>query len=211
VTLVQSTDYPWNDTVRIRVNLDHPAGFRLCLRIPGWVNGQPLPSDLYRYQDPTPGLWSVTVNGKKAASEVRDGYAVLNRSWKPGDEVVLTLPMPVRRVVGNPRIEATRGLVALERGPVVYCLEGVDNGGKVQNAVLPDSARVRAVSRPDTLGGVAVLEITGAQRVEKGGPEPAKAGPAELLAVPYAVWNNRGPGAMTVWLAADPAHARNDF
>lgn len=200
VTITQETTYPWDGAVKLRVDPAQPGSFALCLRIPGWVRGQPLPSDLYTYDDPSPAAWSLKVNGATLAAEVKDGYARISRAWQAGDVVELNLPMPVRRVAGNPKVTATRGQVALERGPLVYCFEGIDNRGSVSTVALPAAVKVAATFKPDLLGGVTVLEIDGALRVQ---PKP-DGGPAEtplrLVAVPYAFWNNRGAAPMTVWL-----------
>ena len=167
VRLVQTTRYPWDGAVKIAVEPEAAAEFTLCLRVPGWVRGQPVPGDLYSYDDATPAAWSVKVNGAAVAVEPVDGYARLARKWQAGDVVELDLPMPVRRVAGNPLVEATRGQVALERGPVVYSFEGIDNDGAVLDVALPAAAKVTPDFRPDMLGGVSVLQIDGAVRVKR--------------------------------------------
>jgi hypothetical protein len=200
VKIGQSTRYPWDGAVDVRVDPEKTGTFSLCLRIPGWVRGQPLPSDLYRYEDATPAAWSVRVNGEAVEAVVKDGFAVVRREWKLGDRVQLDLPMPVRRVAGNENIAATRGQVALERGPIVYALEGCDNDGKLSDIFLPETAEARPAARGDLPGGVTVLEISGAARRTEAGQVAAA-----LTAIPYAVWNNRGLSPMRVWLprAAD--------
>jgi DUF1680 family protein len=208
VVLEQTTRYPWDGAVTIRVKPTQPATFSLCLRIPGWVQGQPLPSDLYSYDDPTPAKWTVRVNGEPITVELKQGFAPITRPWKDGDTVTLDLPMPVRRVAGNPKIAATRGLVALERGPVVYAFEGLDNDGAVFDAVLPATATVTPEYRANLLGGVTVLKVAGAERAFRKDSGEVATKPASLLAVPYANWANRGLSPMTVWVARDAAHAR---
>lgn len=208
VKLMQSTDYPWKGLVKISVEPAKPTDFELCLRIPGWVRGQPLPSDLYTYDDPAPAAWTIRVNGETAKAEMVDGFARIQRSWKAGDIVELDLPMPVRRVKGNEKIAATRGQVALERGPVVYALEGLDNKNAIFDIALPASATPKAIHKPDLLGGVTVLEVSGAQRVvrKEGGGFEEKA--ETITAIPYASWNNRGLSSMTVWMGRDAEHVR---
>lgn len=208
VKLIQSTDYPWKGLVKISVEPAKPADFELCLRIPGWVRGQPLLSDLYAYDDPSPAAWTIQVNGETAEPKIVDGYARIQRTWKAGDIVKLDLPMPVRRVKGNEKIAATRGQVALERGPVVYALEGLDNKNAIFDIALPTSATPKAVHKPDLLGGVTVLEVSGAQRVvrKQGGGFEEKA--ETITAIPYASWNNRGLSSMTVWMGRDAEHVR---
>jgi hypothetical protein len=189
VEIRQQTTYPWAGGILLEVDPAKPADFELCLRIPGWVRGQPLPTDLYTYDDPAPAAWSVKVNGQPVQPTLAQGCARIRRTWKSGDVVELDLPMPVRRVAGNPKISSTRGQVALERGPIVYAFEGVDHGGDVSAITLPATATVTAVPRPDLLGGVTVLEI--------GGAKPS-------TAIPYALWNNRGLSPMRVWVPRDP-------
>ena len=208
VKLEQTTRYPWDGAVTLRLRPEKPGRFTLALRIPGWVQGQPLPSDLYAYDDPTPAQWSVRVNGERVAVEPQQGFAAITRSWREGDTVALDLPMPVRRVAGHAKIAATRGLVALERGPVVYAFEGTDNDGAVFDAVLPATARVTAEPRDPLLGGVTVLKVESAERAFRRDSGDTATKAARLAAIPYAVWANRGLSPMTVWVARDPAHAR---
>lgn len=208
IKLKQITDYPWSGDIKIQVSPAAPAPFTLCLRIPGWVRGQPLPSDLYNYEDPKPARWSLRVNGNLVRPAVENGVASIAREWKIGDEVALHFDLPVRRVLGHEKIAALRGLVALERGPVVYALEGTDNGGSVFDAVLPAQARIKAEHRADLLGGVTVLKIAGARKASRLENGDVAASPAALTAIPYAVWANRGLAPMAVWMAQDVSKAR---
>jgi DUF1680 family protein len=205
VTLVQTTDYPWYGEIHLAVNPATPTKFTLSLRIPEWTRGQPLPSDLYYYANAAPTGWHVRVNGIEVKVDLHDGYARLQRTWKPGDQVLLSLSMPVRRVLGNSKIAATEGKVALERGPVVYCLEGVDNNDHVFNAVLGGPETIEAVYHPELLGGVTVLDIENAEHLASDGKELQKN--VRLTAIPYYAWNNRGTSSMTVWLERGPAPA----
>jgi DUF1680 family protein len=208
VQLAQATNYPWDGAIRIKVTPATAANFSLRLRIPGWARGNPVPSDLYTYDDPKSEPWTIKINGEPVTASLDAGYAVLDRKWNPGDVVELKLPMPVRRVAGNEHIADLRGMVALERGPVVYTFEGIDNDGAVDNLVLPESAKVRPVERPDFLGGVTTLEVDGAQRVTRTDDGPVTEQPAKLIAIPYAAWNNRGLSPMSVWLPRDAKSVR---
>lgn len=190
VTLTQATQYPWKGRVRLTVDPAKPAAFALRLRVPGWAQGQPVPSDLYRFENPasTPH-WTVSVNGSPVAATLDHGYAVLTRTWRAGDVVELDLPMPVRRVLGNAHIEATRGRVAFERGPVVYCVEDVAHGPVAPDAlVVDDRVPVKAAYRPNLLGGVTALDLTLASDHR------------QVTAIPYYSWDNRGLAPMAVWL-----------
>lgn len=191
VRIVQETRYPWEGTVELRVHPDGAAPWTLALRIPGWarqarleVNGEPV------------DLRGVT----------EKGYARLTRRWQDGDRVRLELPIPVERIEAHPRVRADAGRVAIQRGPIVYCLEEVDNGPNLAAVALPREAPLRAEWRPDLLGGVVVITGKGWRTAESGWAElyrPAGAAAREevtLTFVPYATWANREPGEMLVWV-----------
>jgi uncharacterized protein len=200
VELRQATEYPWKGDVAISVKPDAEAEFALHVRVPGWAREQPVPSDLYKYKDGAGLPYTLSVNGQPVKTELMQGYAVLKRRWKAGDTVQLSLPMPVRRVVSDDRVAANKGRVALERGPIVYAVESVDNAGDVFNVVLPDDAVLSAKPRPDLLGGVTV--ITGRALGLYPGDDGRSVVTREqdFLAVPYNVWSNRGEDRMAVWL-----------
>lgn len=197
VTLRQQTQYPWEGQVRVTVTPEKPGEFDLCLRIPGWAQGRLMPGDLYRFDNPEPVKWTVMVNGVPiSAGPTEKGYVRLHREWKAGDVVELNLPMPVRRVYSHENVTFTRGQAALYRGPVLYCLEGVDNPGfSVLSMVLPAEAAVRAERCAELLGGVTVLRGKGVADGKK---------PVEFTAIPYYAWANRGVHEMTAWPIEDP-------
>jgi len=194
VKLAQQTDYPWGGRVRLTVTLEKPAEFALCLRLPGWALGRPVPSDLYRFGSPKVPPVGLKVAGRAVAPAPQaDGYVHLKRRWQAGDVVELDLPMPVRRVYAHEKVEADKGKVALMRGPIVYCLEAVDHAGAdLFKLSLPPKAKVAAEHRPNLLGGVTVLRAAGRDGQRR---------PVDLTAIPYYAWANREPGAMTVWIA----------
>ncbi len=187
VTVRQETDYPWSGRVRLTVSPAAPTSLTLRVRIPGWVRGRPVPSELYGYDEATPAAWSLRVGGQAVAAPLEQGYAVLTRVWRAGDVVELDLPMPVRTVHASPRVAALAGRVALERGPVVYCVEGQDSPVAPGDLTLSPRAEVTAVAQAGLLGGVTTLAVTD-------GPATA------FTAVPYYAWNNRGLAPMAVWL-----------
>ena len=200
VELRQATEYPWKGDVAISVKPDSAAEFALHVRVPGWAREQPVPSELYKYKDGAGLPYTLSVNGQPVKAELDRGYAVLKRRWKAGDTVQLSLPMPVRRLVSDERVAANRGRVAIERGPIVYTIESVDNGGDVFNVVLPDAAVLTAQQRPDLLGGVTVItgKALGLYPGDDGRTVVTKE--QEFVAVPYNVWSNRGEDRMAVWL-----------
>ena len=191
VTLMQRTDYPWDGKVTFQIRTDTDVRFPLKIRIPGWAREKPVPGDLYRYLEEKPDSITITVNGETVAVDPEKGYAGVIRKWSDGDIIELDLPMPVRRVIANDMVEADRGKVALERGPVVYCVEWTDHGGKVLDLVIPGDAPLSAVRHDGLLGGITVIQ---------GKVQRKNGQPADLLAIPYYAWSHRGPGEMTVWM-----------
>lgn len=191
VRIEQETRYPWDGRVRITVTPDEPTVAAIHVRIPGWARGEPVPSDLYRFadrqQEQEPP--SLSLDGETVALDNREGFATMRREWKQGDVLDLVLPMPVRRVRAKDAVAADEGKLALQRGPLVYAAEAVDNGGRVLDLALPGNASFGA-EWDDLLGGV--VRLTGLA-VRRGKEVP-------FTAIPYFDWANRGPGEMVVWL-----------
>lgn len=208
VKISQRTDYPWNGNVTLEINPEVASSFTLCLRVPGWAQGKPLPSDLYTYDNPTPANWSVKLNGKEVRASVESGFVAIERKWNKGDVVALSLPMEIRRVAGNPKIAATRDQVALERGPIVYAFEALDNNGSVFDAVLPADATIQSEHKPEVLAGATLLKVANAAKAYRDDQDQLRTRPAQLVAIPYALWANRGLTPMTVWVAREPKAAR---
>jgi hypothetical protein len=211
VQIRQETRYPWDGKIGISVDPEEEGEFAVLVRIPGWATGRPVPSELYRYlpmrERKKTRAVVLSVNRSRIVPEIEGGFARIRRAWKKGDRIDLDLPMPVRRVVADDRVVADRGRVALERGPIVYCLEGADHlGDAVSGIALPDESALEAEHVPDLLGGVTVIRGEGLLSVstESGMPRIAK---TKLLAVPYFAWGHRGVGEMTVWIPRSPSAA----
>jgi DUF1680 family protein len=204
----QETLYPWDGKVKMTVTPDETAKFTINLRIPGWARNEVVPSNLYRFEHQVNEPPMMKVNGKSAPLNMNRGYAVLQRSWKKGDVVELNLPMPVRRVVANEEVSDDVGKVALQRGPLVYCVEWPDmKDGHVVNLLLDDEP-LTAEFRPDLLNGV---EIVKGEALSLRYADPHKTLEKErvgLTAIPYYAWANRGRGEMAVWLARTESGAR---
>jgi uncharacterized protein len=200
VGLRQETRYPWDGSVRITWTRVPSAALTLKLRVPGWARDEPVPSDLYCFLHENHEQPTLCVNAAPVPVEIQDGYATLERCWQAGDEVVFVLPMPVRRVVAHDRVTADRGRMALERGPIVYALEGVDHSrGEVLNIVISDDTALRASHRPDLLGGVSVISGE-AERLCRNRSGSVECERIEFTAIPYFAWANRGPTEMLVWV-----------
>lgn len=191
VKLRQETRYPWDGQVSIRIDLDQPAHFGLRLRIPGWCRNA-----------------QVQVNGEAVdtAGKIERGYLRLERNWQPGDRVSLDLAMPVERMHAHPDVEADAGCIALQRGPLVYCLEGIDNTIPLHRIFLPDQAELTGTFMPDLLDGITVIGGTALAAATAGWgdtlyrAEKPEMQPCTITAIPYYAWDNRAPGAMRVWI-----------
>jgi uncharacterized protein len=201
VQISQRTDYPWNGKVVITVNPQKPTDFHLYIRIPGWAQNKPVPSDLYRFTDKNAEPVSLKVNGKPVTPDIQKGFARINRNWKNGDTVELNLPMPARRLAANDAVTEDRGKVAIQRGPLVYCVEWPDvEGGSVFNLLVPDDAKLKTVFRAGLLNGIETIEGTGFDCKIDGQGKLVR-NEKNFLAIPYYAWAHRGKGEMTVWLA----------
>ncbi len=198
VAVRQETRYPWDGAVKIAVDPETEAEFTLDVRIPGWALGRPVPTDLYRFADANDQKPALRVNGATIALDMDKGYARLKRVWKKGDVVDLALPMPIRKVVAHPSLKEDAGKIALQRGPIVFCAEGIDNGGRVLDLALAENAKFTAEFRPGLLNGVVVLKGK-ASVPSVGGPAAGTANERDFLAVPYYAWANRGAGEMRIW------------
>ncbi len=195
------TNYPWEGRVKLTATPTKPVAYALHLRIPGWARNVPVPGGLYRFSDSTASApVTIRLNGKPLAYREEKGYAVIDRAWRNGDVVELELPMAVRQVVSRQELKANQDRVALQRGPLVYCVEGVDNEGRAWDIIVPDTATFtiqpkQIVDEPAVAIQAAVSAI-----------EPAADGktvrlvPRTVTAIPYYTWANRGNSPMQVWL-----------
>ena len=184
------SNYPWSEKVRITVRPEQPASFTVALRIPAWCR--------------KPAL---SVNGKRVGiNTLTKGYAKVRREWKKGDRIELSLPMPPERVEAHPSVRHDCGRVALQRGPVVYCLEETDNGKNLNDIVLPREAKLTVKKDKALFGGIPVITARARRRSTAGWEKKlyrtarSPAVPAPLKAIPYFMWANRTEGEMLVWI-----------
>jgi len=180
--LTQQTRYPWDGKIVLRIDPERPTDATLAIRIPGWARGEAMPSDLYRFATNDSQRPTLQLNSSPVSLSLQQGYARIQRRWQKGDVVQLDLPMPIRRVLAHDGIVEDRDKAAVQRGPIVYCLEGVDNNGHAADVRLPLDAPLNHRFEADLLGGVEVVRSD------------------TLTAVPYYAWNNRGKGEMVVWI-----------
>ena len=211
VILEQSTDYPWDGDIAIKIVQNKAKAFNMMIRIPGWVQSRVVPSDLYSYSDDIFSTYEITVNGQTVDSELEDGYFVINRNWKKGDIIRIHFDMPVRTVVANPRVTDDRGRVAIERGPLVYCTEWADNAdinprhlllGKVEGGKWKVE-RDYAIENKE--GDGKTFQVTAinmpAQEASISDDGRLAVRDVDVTLIPYYAWNHRGAGKMDVWLA----------
>ena len=191
VKIRQITDYPWKEKVKIKVDPEKAATFSVALRIPDWCKKA-----------------QISVNGKPVnfTQMMKKGYAVIKRNWEPGDKIEMTLPMPVERVYAHPSVRHDAGRFAIQRGPIVYCLEEVDNGKNLHAISIPAKNVLKAKTEPKTLGGF--VSIVGKGQIFDGAnwkgelyrQDSSPVRSIDIKAIPYSMWNNRKPGEMIVWL-----------
>jgi len=207
VALRMETDYPWQGHVRVTIEHTNSLPWKIGLRLPGWCRKLPSASGGVREA-------SVQVNGQPVKVSAGEGYVTIERVWHEGDTVELDFPMAPQLIEPHPRSDSTRGCVAIERGPIVYCLEQCDQEPPANDAFmdvqLDETAPLEATWRGDLSGGVMAVEAIGYavdmdswqdrlyRPVRNRGDLPRR--PVRLTAVPYHVWANRGPGAMRVWI-----------
>lgn len=208
VTLSQETRYPWNGDIALTVDKNSAGRFAMKLRIPGWVRNQVVPSDLYTYTDGKRLSYQVKVNGELQEAELgADGYFTITRQWKKGDKVELHFDMEPRVVKANARVEADRGRVAVERGPLVYCAEWPDNDFDVLSVLLNRQPSFTVTEKPDLLYGLNQIQ-TPAQTLKYDTEGRLSVQDVTLTLIPYYAWAHRGTGRMAVWLPSDVKAAR---
>lgn len=199
VQLAMQSGLPWKGTATIAVDPAKKKAFALHLRIPGWLH-QPVPGDLYHYADGKDLKPAISVNGQTVAYAVKDGYAVIDRTWKKGDVISIAFPMEVRQVVSRPEVKQNNGRVALQYGPLVYCVEGKDNGDNAWSIVMPEKASYVANFQPELLGGVNTISFDANVAQVSADGKSVSTVTKKVTAIPYYSWNNRGASTMQVWL-----------
>ncbi|MFX1388490.1 MAG: glycoside hydrolase family 127 protein [Promethearchaeota archaeon] len=182
IVLKQDTNYPWEGDIKISIKTKQKKEFVIALRIPSWAQNKPISSDLYRYLKNNPENIILKINKDQIDFKVEKGFIKINKVWEQEDVIELKIPMPIRRVLANRQVEVNIGKVAIERGPIVFCVESLDNEiDSIFKLILNDEDKLRAVYREDLLDGICF--ITG-----------------KVNFIPYYSWANRGKSEMTVWI-----------
>lgn len=203
VLLEQQTDYPWSGDVKIVINPVETNAFDMKIRIPGWAEGDVVPSDLYSFIGQKNGDVQIQLNGKPYKYRKEKGYAVVTNKWKKGDVIAISFPMEPRQVITHEAVKTNNGLVAVERGPLVYCAEFADNNGEVRNLSLPETTSYELKSCPDLANGIYMINAIGKKYTISSDMKDVKAEDAEIRLIPYYARAYRGAGEMKVWLPRD--------
>lgn len=208
IIISQETDYPWNGKIKIKINSSVKNNVSIKIRIPCWCSGKPTPGNLYDFVDAHSDKINILLNGTPHNINTEKGYITITKEWVEGDVIEVTLPMPVRRITASPAVECNQGKTAFQRGPVVYCFEGIDNPNNHSlNLFIPDSNKIETRFEKDLLNGIVTLngKCKSTSINEKGEKVSAE---GSFKAVPYSVWNNRGKGEMAVWISQDENFAK---
>ncbi|MBN8650726.1 MAG: glycoside hydrolase family 127 protein [Cytophagales bacterium] len=200
IPVTMSTNYPWDGKTTLTLNPKTKSKFKVSLRIPGWLQGEAVPGDLFVFENKTPDAFTVLVNGKPAPYQMENGYAVLTREWKKGDVVELNFSMDVKRLTSRSEVKQNEGRVALQRGPLVYCVEGADNGGQAWNFILPDKATFTTQFNKDLLEGITTIQFSAPTLQINPDGQSISTETKNITAIPYYAWCNRGQNQMQVWL-----------
>lgn len=211
VNIVQESGFPWKGDVRLSLEPEKASDFGLRIRIPGWAVDAPVPSDLYSFNKSTTGNITVELNGEAVEYDIDNGYILIDRNWKNASTVNVNFPFEVREIIAHDSVEADRGKIALQAGPIVYCAEWPDQENeKVLNLVLDTSEDLQIENGSP---------IMGVERSIKGKAHSLKLNEdntisrtgVDFTAIPYYAWAHRGPGEMAVWIAVDEDAAVNKY
>jgi uncharacterized protein len=208
IQVTETTNYPWNGKVALQINPENSSAFALHIRIPGWVNANPVPGKLYTTNAQKQAV-IIYLNGKPITYSIEKGYAVINRTWKKADKLTFEFPMQAQRIFANENVKADNGRFAIQYGPVMYCLEGMDNkDSMVQNIVVEKNAPLQVSYNATMLNGINVVTMQGQGTKRQLNSNTLISSKQNITAIPYYAWDNRGPGEMEVWIPYTQAAAR---
>ena len=215
ITLEQQTQYPWDGDIAIKVAANKAGQWAMKVRIPGWVRNEVVPSNLYEFTDNLRPQYNITVNGNAVNGKLTDdGYFTIDRKWKKGDVVRVHFDMDPRTVRANNNVEADRGFVAIERGPIVYCAEWPDNDFDIMGALVNQSPKMTVEdgtlhAKDKKVADYYIKVIkTDAQLLSFDKQGRLNTEDVKLSLIPYYAWCHRGSGKMRVWLSQDLSSSR---
>ena len=189
IKLRQETNYPWDHKVVLHIDQTEPTNASINFRIPGWARGEAVPTDLYQFVDSGTSPTQIKVNGQKPDIKIDNGYAAISRTWQKGDKVEIVFPDRINTIRSHPLVKTNKGKVAFQRGPILYCSEGTDNGKDAGNIVI-DPESLKSEYQDEFLNGLTVLRGKGKLNKDK----------KEIVLIPYYAWSHRDISPMAVWL-----------
>ena len=207
VAVNMETNYPWDGSIKLNIDPVKKSPkeslrtkFKLYLRIPGWVQGQTSTNDLYDFSDFKSTVISLKVNGKDQAIMMENGYMIIDREWKKGDVLEYNLPMQTNKIFARKELKQDDNRIAIQRGPIVYCIEGADNNAKAWNIIIPDNTKFETIDYKvlDESVKAITAEVPVVSVSEDG--ISLKTEKKKIIAIPYYTWANRGKNEMQVWL-----------
>ncbi|PZV80935.1 hypothetical protein CLV31_111101 [Algoriphagus aquaeductus] len=190
VRVEMKTNFPWDGKVELEVNPTTDKRFTVNIRIPGWIEENPVPGKLYNFLQKEETNFTLLINGEKATFRQENGYAVLDRAWKKGDRITYELPLEIRQLQSRPEVLANSDRIAIQRGPLVYCVEGADNEGKILQLALGSNPNFTTKDYRILDENVQAIEF---QAIDGQTPKT-------VTAIPYYTWANRGQNEMMVWI-----------
>jgi hypothetical protein len=200
VPVEMTTNYPLDGVINLTLNPDQKTRFVLKMRLPGWAKDEPVPGGLYLFDGKSKEVFTLLLNGKPVPYTEENGYLKIGREWEKGDKIQYSLPMEVRKLVSREEVKANADRIAIQRGPLVYCVEGADNNGKVWNILIPENADFKVIEFKVLDEKVMAVQ---ADMTVMSGSEDGKNLRSEtkkITAIPYYTWANRGQNEMQVWL-----------
>jgi DUF1680 family protein len=196
--IVQQNNYPWDGNLKFTINTAKPNAFNVLVRIPGWAQNSAIPSDLYKYESSSSAQAEIKVNGQKVEYSMQNSYAVIKGLWKKNDVIEVNLPMEIKKILANGNVKNDIGKIALQRGPIIYCAEWVDNNSRTSNLIVPPNTVFTSEFNPSILNGVMTLKAQ-VPAVIISNNDNISTQKQSFTAIPYYSWANRGKGEMTVW------------
>jgi len=200
VAVKMETNYPWDGKVKMSIDPKEKKNFSFRIRIPDWQKGEIVPGDLYKNAKASQSALLFTVNGKVVSYKEENGYAIIEKKWQKGDVINFEYNMPITKIAAKNEVRSDIDRIAIQRGPLVYCVEGADNKGGVWNVVFPPNTNFTAVDYKILDEPVVALQTELPSAVANANGDGIQIEKRKITAIPYYCWANRGANDMQVWL-----------